>query len=87
MDARFKNTGNALGRFIEECGEALAAAGKTVRYGWASYNPLLSAPTETNEEWLKREISDLEDAIVRLKKTRNWPPGVMVKELKGGDVK
>lgn len=68
----FKNKGNALGKFIEECGEALAAAGKTVRFGWESYNPLPGANKEINECWLKREIADLEEAIVRLRKSRGW---------------
>lgn len=75
MDERFRKKGKALGRFIEECGEALAAAGKTVRYGWNSYNPLPGASTETNEVWLEREIVDLEDAIDRLRKSRLWMPG------------
>lgn len=74
MDKRFRNKGSALGRFIEECGEALAAAGKTVRYGWNSYNPLPEASEETNEAWLEREIADLEDAIERLRKSRLWGP-------------
>lgn len=68
----FANLGNALGRFIEECGEALAAAGKTVRFGWDSHNPLPGKSAEDNEDWLKREIGDLEEAIARLKKTRGW---------------
>lgn len=68
----FKNCGNALGRFVEECGEALAAAGKTVRFGWDSFNPLPGASTETNEQWLHREIIDLEEAIHRLKRSRHW---------------
>lgn len=72
MDERFRNKGNALGRFIEECGETLAAAGKTVRYGWDSYNPLPGASKEHNETWLRREIRDLEDAIARLKNERGW---------------
>lgn len=68
----FKNRGNALGKFIEECGEALAAAGKTVRFGWRSYDPSLGSNFERNETWLRREIADLEEAITRLKKTRGW---------------
>jgi hypothetical protein len=68
----FENKGSALGRFIEECGEALAAAGKTVRFGWHSYNPIAGASTERNESWLRREIVDLEVAIARLKKSRHW---------------
>ena len=65
----FKNRGCALGKFIEECGEALAAAGKSVRFGLDRYNPLIDkAKRETNREWLRREIADLEEAIARLKK-------------------
>jgi hypothetical protein len=72
-DLRFKNRGLALGHFIEECGEALAAAGKTVRYGWDSCNPLLPhEERETNAAWLQREIQDLEYAISRLKKSKGW---------------
>ena len=69
----FENKGLALGRFIEECGEALAAAGKTVRFGWDSWNPLIPASQrETNEEWLRREVADLEVAIARLRRSRRW---------------
>lgn len=68
----FVNRGNVLGKFIEECGEALAAAGKTVRFGWDGYNPLSGASTERNETWLRREVADLEQAIQRLKKSRSW---------------
>lgn|SRR5574337_337974 len=68
----FVNRGSALGKFIEECGEALAAAGKTVRFGWATFNPLPGASKETNEAWLEREVRDLEEAIARLKKSRCW---------------
>ena len=59
MDRRFRNSGRALGRFIEECGEALAAAGKTVRYGWNSFNPLPGASKELNKNWLHREMVSL----------------------------
>ena len=77
MDERFKDKGKALGHFIEECGEALTAAGKTVRYGWNSVNPLPEAADkdgnrETNEQWLRREVADLENAISRLKKRQGW---------------
>lgn len=69
----FRNKGNALGRFIEECGEALAAAGKVVRFGRHSVNPLVPKDQqETNEEWLQREIKDIEDAIARLKQVYGW---------------
>ena len=69
---KYVNLGNPLGKFIEECGEALAAAGKTIRFGYDSYNPELGTNKETNEEWLQREINDLEEAIVRLRRERKW---------------
>jgi hypothetical protein len=69
----FVNLGNRLGKFIEECGEALAAAGKTVRFGWGSWNPLVpESERESNEDWLKREIADLKEAIALLEKSRGW---------------
>jgi hypothetical protein len=77
---KYVNKGNKLGKFIEECGEALAAAGKTVRFGWNSYNPEPDASGERNEDWLRREIADLEEAIMLLKKSRNWGIGVMSKK-------
>jgi NTP pyrophosphatase (non-canonical NTP hydrolase) len=53
-----------LAYLIEECGEVLAAAGKTARFGRDSYNPELpKAEQESNEEWLLREINDLKYAI------------------------
>lgn len=53
-----------LGYLIEECGEVTAAAGKTIRWGLDSFNPELPvAEQETNQEWLLRELADLEQAI------------------------
>ena len=53
-----------LGYLIEECGEALAAAGKTIRWGLHSFNPELPPKeTETNRAWLARELKDLKRAI------------------------
>ena len=57
-----------LGYFVEECGECLAAAGKTLRWGFQSFNPEPGASRETNAEWLYREVADLEEAIIRLKR-------------------
>jgi len=71
-DARFVGKGDSLGKFIEECGEALAAAGKWVRFGPDSYNPLPGASKETNRQWLRREVEDLEEAIFLLKKRMGW---------------
>lgn len=57
-----------LGHLVEECGEVLAAAGKTLRWGPDSYNPgIPKAQRETNLAWLKREIADLEAVIARAK--------------------
>lgn len=59
-----------LSHFIEECGEVLAAAGKTQRWGLHSVNPELpKAQQEENIDWLKRELSDLKQAIYRLECT------------------
>lgn len=72
-DPKYRDKGTRLGKFIEECGEALAAAGKTMRFGWDSWNPELPVnQRETNEAWLRREIADLEEAIQMLKKSRSW---------------
>ena len=60
---------HCLGHLIEECGEVLAAAGKTLRWGWASSNPELPiADRESNAVWLQREMKDLRDAIDRMQK-------------------
>lgn len=69
-DPRFLQTDieKQLSHLIEECGEVLAAAGKTQRWGWTSSNPLL--PTEQREKnvvWLYREMGDLQEALTRLK--------------------
>jgi hypothetical protein len=72
---RFLQAGfdNQLAHVIEECGEVLAAAGKTQRFGAFSMNPLLSPGDplyrETNIVWLKREMIDLQEAIARLQAT------------------
>lgn len=71
-DPRFLQKGfeNQLAHLVEECGEVLAAAGKTQRWGWASVNPLLpESEQETNLVWLLREIDDLKEAIQRLEAT------------------
>ena len=69
-DPRFLQDGfdKRLSHFIEECGEALAAAGKTQRWGVDSVNPLLPEhEQETNFDWLMREIADVEQAAARLR--------------------
>lgn len=53
-----------LGYLIEEAGEVLAAAGKSLRWGLNSYNPDVPFDQrETNQAWLLRELSDLKNAI------------------------
>ena len=49
-----------LGRLVEECGEVLAAVGKTQRWGLDNFNPEPGASQETNREWILRELGDLE---------------------------
>lgn len=71
-DPRFLQDGfeKRLAHFIEECGEALAAAGKTQRWGAHSVNPLLPpCEQEANITWLRREIEDVKLAIERLEES------------------
>jgi len=66
MNPRYepKTDAQKLGYLIEESGEVLAAAGKSVRWGLDSYNPELPVnERESNADWLLREIADLERAI------------------------
>jgi hypothetical protein len=57
----------ALAHAVEEAGEFLAAAGKTLRWGKESVNPELpEAEQETNGVWLGRELADLQGALGRL---------------------
>ena len=60
---------HCLGHAIEEAGEFLTAAGKTLRWGWISSNPELSPEKqESNLTWMRREMADLRDALARLQK-------------------
>lgn len=53
-----------LGYLVEECGEVLAATGKTIRWGFRGYNPEIPIKQrEFNKDWLLREIKDLKTAI------------------------
>lgn len=52
------------GYLVEEAGEVLAAAGKTLRWGELSANPEIPAHQRvTNVAWLRDEMNDLELAI------------------------
>jgi NTP pyrophosphatase (non-canonical NTP hydrolase) len=69
MNLKFIRPGvkQAMARFVEECGEVLAAVGKTQRFGLDSVNPLLPREQqETNRKWVQRELKDLRDALNRL---------------------
>jgi NTP pyrophosphatase (non-canonical NTP hydrolase) len=68
-DARFFQDGFVLrlAHLVEECGELLAAAGKTQRWGPLSANPLIpESERETNLVWLIREMADVRQALDRL---------------------
>ncbi len=59
-----KSTEQKLGKLVEECGEVLAAIGKTQRWGLESVNPdLPPEKQETNREWILRELEDLKLSI------------------------
>lgn len=58
------NTKQKLGYLVEECGEVLAAVGKSIRWGLGSVNPELPVERqETNRKWVLRELVDLKRAI------------------------
>ncbi len=71
MDQKYirNDTHSILSHLVEECGEVLAAAGKSLRWGLESVNPELQpADQETNRAWLFRELRDLEAVIERFRK-------------------
>ena len=62
----------AVGKAVEELGELQAALGKTLRWGWDSWNPELpTCDRETNEAWVRREIADVRDALDNLEREMN----------------
>lgn len=53
-----------MAHVAEECGEFVAAFGKSCRWGWDSVNPELpKSKQETNLKWMRREMRDLKKAI------------------------
>lgn len=63
-----KDLYQAMAHVVEECGEVIAAAGKSFRFGATSVNPELpTEQQETNFDWFLREVNDLERAIKVLK--------------------
>ncbi len=77
MDNRFitQNLDDNLAHLSEECGELIielarliAAIGKTQRFGVESVNPLLAnADQETNKDWIRREMRDVEEGMNRVR--------------------
>lgn len=67
-----KTLGQFLGYTVEECGEVLAAIGKSQRWGLTCYNPEVPIDVrELNYEWILREIVDLRGALDRLEAALN----------------
>ena len=59
----------AMGKAVEEAGEFLAAMGKTMRWGWNSYNPEVpKSERESNADWVRREVADLRGALDNLER-------------------
>jgi hypothetical protein len=57
----------AVGKAVEELGELQAALGKTIRFGWSSYNPEVpEKERERNVDWVFREIADVRNALDNL---------------------
>jgi NTP pyrophosphatase (non-canonical NTP hydrolase) len=71
-----KTLSQKLGYLTEECGEVLAAIGKTQRWGLDSVNPELP-PTEqeTNRDWILRELDDLDRASSYVRKALTQEEG------------
>lgn len=70
-DLKYMRTGLnfAVGKVVEELGELQAALGKTIRWGWESYNPELPHNMrELNITWVRREMADVRDALDNLEK-------------------
>ena len=65
----------ARGKAIEELGELQAALGKSLRWGWTSYNPELP-PVERviNAKWVRDEMRDVRGALDNLESEldNNW---------------
>lgn len=58
----------AVGKAVEELGELQAALGKTLCWGWASFNPEPNSDREPNASWVRREIADVRGALDNLER-------------------
>ncbi len=65
-DPQYKNIGDPAIRVMEECGEAIQATGKGIRFGWDNCHP--DRPGQTNLQDLEKEVSDIIEALEDLKK-------------------
>lgn len=82
LDAQAAHVVEEAGEVLKELGDLLAAIGKTKRWGWKSVNPELPPhQREKNLDWVRRatapvrrEISDLLQAIDRLEQTIDLDP-------------
>lgn len=73
----------ARGKAIEECGELLAALGKSLRWGWTSVNPELPPEQqEMNVDWVLREMADVRGALDNLE--REIRMGILRLKPEGG---
>ena len=59
-----------LAFLIEELGEALQCAGKIIRHGYESYNPVVNTGM-TNRRELERELGDITAAITMMVNSRD----------------
>ena len=80
-DKRFLQDGlfHTSAHLIEECGELIAALGKSWRWGFDSVNPLLPPEQqEANLAWVRREMADVREMLDRfdaeLNKAHGGPP-------------
>ena len=59
----------AVGKAVEELGELSSALGKTLRWGWRSYNPELPVGERvTNRAWVRAEMQDVREALDNLER-------------------
>lgn len=59
----------AVGKTIEELGELQAALGKTLRWGWQSYNPEIPPERRiSNLDWVRAEMEDVRGALDNLER-------------------
>jgi len=68
-DANYENFGDISDCTIEECAELIHALSKAKRFGWFSYHPYRTGPS--NIEQVTIEIGDVERRLKKLRKYLN----------------